>query len=86
MCRKHSIILAGYGKKNIVLLLEIRNFSKIPSLNLEVLINSGVVRANTKDVKIIASGEIKRAVTIRGIPVTAGARKAIEEAKGKVEA
>ena len=44
------------------------------------------MRANTKDVKIIASGEITRAVTIRGIPVTAGARKAIEAAKGKIEA
>ena len=33
--------------------------------------------------KIIASGEIKRAVTVRGIPVTAGARKAIEAARWK---
>ena len=36
--------------------------------------------------KIILSGELKRAVIIRGIPVSAGARKAIEMAKGKVEA
>lgn len=56
------------------------------TIDLKVLIDSGVVKFNTKDVKIIASGEIKRAVTIRGIPVSAGARKAIESAKGKVEA
>jgi large subunit ribosomal protein L15 len=63
------------------------DLNKIDSdtIDLTVLIQSGVVRSDTKDVKIIASGEIKRAVTIRGINVTAGARKAIEAAKGKVE-
>lgn len=54
-------------------------------IDLAVLIESGVIRSNTKDVKIIASGEITRAVIIRGINVSAGARKAIEAAKGKVE-
>lgn len=54
-------------------------------IDLSVLIASGVVRGNTKDVKIIASGEINRAVNIRGVSVTKGARKAIEEANGKVE-
>lgn len=56
------------------------------TIDLSVLLESGVIRFNTKDVKIIASGEITRAVTIRGIQVSAGARKAIEAAKGKVEA
>ncbi|OGT35844.1 MAG: 50S ribosomal protein L15 [Gammaproteobacteria bacterium RIFCSPHIGHO2_12_FULL_37_14] len=55
-------------------------------IDLAALIEFGVVRANTKDAKIILSGELKRAVIIRGIPVSAGARKAIEMAKGKVEA
>lgn len=64
------------------------DLNKIESdtIDLSVLISAGVVRSNTKDVKIVASGEITRAVTIRGIQVTAGARKAIEAAKGKVEA
>ena len=56
------------------------------TIDLAVLIQAGVVRFNTKDVKIIASGELTRAITIRGISVSAGARKAIEAAKGKVEA
>ncbi len=56
------------------------------TIDLAVLINAGVVRSNTKDVKIIASGEINRAITVRGVNVSAGARKAIEAAKGKVEA
>jgi large subunit ribosomal protein L15 len=47
---------------------------------------SGLIRFNTVDVKIIVSGEIKKALTIKGISITAGARKAIEAAKGKVEA
>lgn len=56
------------------------------TIDLAVLVDSGIVRFDTKDVKIIGSGEINRAVTIRGISVTAGARKAIDAAKGKVEA
>lgn len=55
-------------------------------IDLLVLMESGLIRSNTKDVKIIGSGELKRPVTVRGIAVTAGARKAIEAAKGKVEA
>jgi len=55
-------------------------------IDLAVLIESGIVRFDTKDVKIIGSGEINRSITIRGISVTAGARKAVEAAKGKVEA
>jgi large subunit ribosomal protein L15 len=55
-------------------------------IDLSVLKDSGLVRFDTQDVKIIGSGEINRVVTIRGISVTAGARKAIEAAKGKIEA
>lgn len=54
-------------------------------IDLGVLIKSGVVRSDTTDAKIILSGEIKKAVTIRGLAVTKGARLAIEAAKGKVE-
>lgn len=55
-------------------------------IDLVALKDAGLIRANTKDVKIIGSGEITRAVTIRGVPVTSGAKKAIEAAKGKIEA
>jgi large subunit ribosomal protein L15 len=55
-------------------------------IDLSVLISSGVVRADTIDVKIISSGEISRPVIVRGLSVTVGARKAIEAANGKVEA
>jgi len=54
-------------------------------VDLASLIASGIVRSNTKDVKIIASGKLTRALTIRGIPVSSGARKAITAAKGTIE-
>jgi large subunit ribosomal protein L15 len=62
------------------------NHIDAPIIDLATLAEFGVIKFNTKDVKLIASGEITRAVTIRGISVSAGARKAIEAAKGKVEA
>jgi large subunit ribosomal protein L15 len=40
---------------------------------------------NTLKVKIIASGEISSAVSIKGLAPTAGAKKAIEAAGGKIE-
>jgi len=46
---------------------------------------AGLIPGNTQRVRIIATGEIERALTIRGIHATAGAVKAIEAAGGKVE-
>lgn len=54
-------------------------------VDLEALINADVVPAVTKKAKIIASGEISKAVNIKGVKVTPGARKAIEAAGGSVE-
>ncbi|EPH8612168.1 uL15 family ribosomal protein, partial [Neisseria gonorrhoeae] len=36
-------------------------------------------------VKVIASGEISKAVALKGIKVTKGARAAIEDVGGKIE-
>lgn len=55
-------------------------------IDLMTLKQAGVLRSDTLDAKIIGSGEIDRAVTVRGLGVTAGARKAIEAAKGTIEA
>ncbi len=54
-------------------------------VDLATLKAAGVVKQGTLYVKIIASGEIARAVTVRGVRVTKGARAAIETAGGKVE-
>lgn len=61
------------------------NRIKTDTIDLSVLIDAGVVRSDTQYVKIIASGTLERAVTIRGIPVSSGALKAIQALKGKVE-
>jgi large subunit ribosomal protein L15 len=46
---------------------------------------AGVIGTNIKKAKVIASGKIERAVTVRGLGVTPGAKAAIEAAGGKVE-
>ncbi len=54
------------------------------TVDLAALHKAGVVRKNMRHVKVIASGSIGRAVTVRGVKVTQGARKAIEAAGGQV--
>ena len=55
------------------------------SVDLSVLKTAGVVRRNAIRAKVIGTGKISKAVVLRGIKVTAGARTAIEQAGGKVE-
>lgn len=54
-------------------------------VDLAALRDAGLINRRIEYVKVIASGEIARAVTIRGLGVTKGAREAIEKAGGKVE-
>lgn len=54
-------------------------------VDLDALRKAGVINRATLVAKIIASGEVDRALTIRGVGVTKGARAAIEAAGGKVE-
>ena len=55
------------------------------TFDLEKLISEKLAPRRAKRAKIIVAGEIKRAVTVRGIGVSAGARRAIIAAGGKVE-
>jgi large subunit ribosomal protein L15 len=54
-------------------------------VSLETLKASNVVNAATKHAKVFLSGKIARALTVKGVAVTKGARAAIEAAGGKVE-
>jgi len=54
-------------------------------ITLESLKAANVVRKDMVRARIILSGEVARAVTVKGIAVTKGARAAIEAAGGKVE-
>jgi len=49
------------------------------------LIEAGIVSRRVKQVKVIVSGEIDKAVKLKGIKVTRGARVAIEAAGGSIE-
>ena len=53
-------------------------------VDLDVLKQAGLVRRIVKNVKVVRTGEITRAVTLRGVAATAGARAAIEAAGGSV--
>ena len=55
-------------------------------VDLKILIDANIVPAFTKTAKVIQSGEVSKAVNLKGIKVTAGARVSIEAAGGKVEA
>jgi large subunit ribosomal protein L15 len=55
-------------------------------IDLMVLKKASIVAAKVKYAKVIARGELNQAVTIVGVKVTAGAKKLIEAAGGKVEA
>lgn len=55
-------------------------------IDLLTLKQAGLLRSDTKDARIIGSGELTRSVTIKGIGATVGAKKAILAAKGKIEA
>ena len=54
-------------------------------IDLQALIAANVVPAISLKAKVIDSGELTKAVTLKGIKVTPGARKAIEAAGGKIE-
>jgi len=55
------------------------------TVDLDLLIKANFVPSITKQAKVILSGEITKAVTIKGMKVTKGALAAIEAAGGKVE-
>ena len=54
-------------------------------VDMDTLKEAGLVSSRAKRVKVIASGELSRAVTIKGLAVTKGARAAIEAAGGQIQ-
>ncbi len=55
-------------------------------VDLKALIDANIIPAFSRTAKVILSGEVKKAVTLKGIKATAGAKAAIEAAGGKIEA
>jgi len=61
---------------------------EIPSadvIDIEVLKKANLVPAFVTKVKVIKSGEIKKAVKVKGLAITKGARADIEKAGGSIE-
>jgi len=54
-------------------------------VNIESLRNAGLINNNITRAKVFLSGELNKAVTVKGLRVTKGALAAIEAAGGKVE-
>ncbi len=57
----------------------------IDVIDIEALKKAGAIKHDATRVKVIKTGEIKRAVTLKGLQVSKGARAAVEAAGGKVE-
>jgi large subunit ribosomal protein L15 len=54
-------------------------------IDLDALKRADLVGRNIERAKVFLSGDVTKAVTIKGLGVTKGAREAIEKAGGKVE-
>jgi large subunit ribosomal protein L15 len=61
------------------------NLVAVEEIDVLALKQAGLIPAGALNVKVIASGEIAKAVTLKGIKATKGAKAAIEAAGGKVE-
>ena len=79
----------GFNSRIAVITDEIRlhelNGVEAEVIDIEALRKAKVIGRKIQFAKVIASGEINKAVTLKGIRVTKGARAAIEAAGGKVE-
>ncbi len=62
------------------------NVLKEDVIDMDLLKKLGIVKQTTKKVKIINTGALERAITVKGLAVTKGAASAIEAAGGKIEA
>ena len=70
---------------NVEVRLSELNLIAVNEIDVLVLKQAGLIPATASNVKVIASGEISKAVTLKGVKATKGAKAAIEAAGGKVE-
>jgi large subunit ribosomal protein L15 len=57
----------------------------VDTVDLAALKQADIIREEITSARVILSGEITKAVTVKGLKVTKGAKAAIEAAGGKVE-
>lgn len=78
----------GFKSRTAIFRDEIRlselNALPVTDIDLLVLKQTGLISVLVKDVRVIKSGEITKAVNLIGIAVTKGAKEAIEAAGGTI--
>ena len=74
------------GKATAEVRLHELNKVEADVIDVKALQAANLISRNIKRVKVMAAGSIAKAVTLKGIKVTQGARAAIEAAGGKIEA
>ena len=67
--------------------IQLRDLNKVKAARIDLaeLAKTNLIGNRIKRAKVILAGNIDKAITLVGIKVTAGARKAIEAAGGKIE-
>lgn len=61
------------------------NLVEADVIDVEALKAADIISQNTLRVKVFLSGELKKAVTIKGLAITKGAKAAIEAAGGSIQ-
>ena len=72
------------GEVTLAALERLVNSTNVADVDLLTLKQAGLVGELVRNVKVIKSGELKKAVKLNGIAATAGAKAAIEAAGGSV--
>jgi len=72
------------GEVTLAALERLVNSTNVADVDLLTLKQAGLVGEMVRNVKVIKSGELKKAVKLNGIAATAGAKAAIEAAGGSV--
>ena len=78
----------GFASRKLQKTHEVRlsDLSKVEEavIDLDALKNANIVPRSAETIKVIATGEINKALTIQGLHITVKAKDAIENAGGKV--
>ncbi len=79
----------GFNSRKSLVAAEIRldELNKVEAavIDLQALKDADVIPGSVLRAKVILSGKVSKAVHLKGLPITKGARAAIEAAGGKIE-
>jgi len=70
---------------NVELRLDTLDRLGVDVIDVDILKNKGLIKARFNTIKVINTGKLSKAITLKGIKATAGAKAAILELGGKVE-